>query len=777
MKKHSYIGDEEMKKEYRIEGLHCASCGAKIEEALSKLQGIEGLSLNFVAKKLEIIYENYSDDKFEEIKKVSDTIEKGVIITEIAETDIEKIKIDGIHCAGCSEKIIEEIRKNPKIRNLNFNFTTETLEIEKERTMTREALLRIVKEAVNLHEPNSEVYFKGEKTKEKKKVNLLAKHKLEIIGLGLFALSFFIEEGFISTLGLFVAYILVGGDVVKKSIENIKGGQLFDENFLMTIATFGAFAIGETKEAVGVMLFYKIGEFFQGLAVERSRNSIEDLMDIRPDYANLKTETELKVVDPKEVLIGDVVVVKAGEKIPLDGVIKKGTSTLDTSALTGESLPRDVGVGSKVLGGMINKTGLLEIEVTSDYNHSTVAKILDLVENAGAKKANMEKYITKFSKYYTPAVVVLALLLAVVPPMFMGDFSLWFYRALIFLVISCPCALVISIPLGFFGGIGGASREGVLVKGGNFLEALNNIDAIVFDKTGTLTKGNFRVAKVNSKEISEEELYYYTAHLESKSNHPIAKSILDSYNKKVDENLLEELKEVEGQGLSGVVNGKKVLAGNEKLMRANSIEFEKEKAIGTKLYVAIDDRFVGSFVIEDEIKGESKEVINFLNSSGIDTYMLTGDNELVASDVSEKLGIKNYIASLLPHEKVKNFEEIKKNHNVTAFVGDGINDAPVLRGADIGIAMGGLGSDAAIEAADVVLMTDNLEKLEVGINVARKTRKIVKQNIIFALGIKGFVMILGVFGLASMWGAVFSDVGVTLIAVLNSIRALKVDKI
>lgn len=558
-------------------------------------------------------------------------------------------------------------------------------------------------------------------------------------------------------------------------------GQVFDENFLMSVATIGAFAIGEFAEGVAVMLFYQIGEFFQGRAVNRSRKSIADLMDIRPDYANLKLENEVKKVSPQEVKINDYIVIKPGEKVPLDGVVVEGESMVDTSALTGESVPREVKKDNDVLGGFINKNGVLTVKVSKEFEESTVSKILELVENASSKKAPTENFITKFARYYTPIVVFAALGLAVIPPLVIqgATFAEWIYRALTFLVISCPCALVISIPLGFFGGIGGASKNGILIKGGNYLEALNSVDTVVFDKTGTLTKGVFKVTDINpSKDISKEELLEYAAFAESYSNHPIATSILNAYSKEIDKEKIENYEEIAGHGIKVNVKGKEVLAGNIKLMDLNKIQHKLVEDMGTVIYVALDGNFAGSILISDEVKIDSKNAIKGLKDIGIKkTAMLTGDNKKVGVKIANELGLDEVYAELLPDQKVEKLEMLDKQKSEKGklvFVGDGINDAPVLARADIGVAMGGLGSDAAIEAADVVLMTDEPMKLVNAIKIAKRTKKIVWQNIIFAFGVKAIVLLLGAGGHASMWEAVFADVGVALIAVLNAMRVLNV---
>lgn len=577
-----------------------------------------------------------------------------------------------------------------------------------------------------------------------------------------------------------ISYIIVGGDVVKRAVKNIFKGQVFDENFLMSIATIGAFFIGEYPEGVAVMLFYQVGELFQSYAVGKSRKSIASLMDIRPDYANVKKGDELVKVDPDEVQIGDIIVIKAGEKIPLDGKVIEGSSMIDTSALTGESVPREVEVGSDILSGCININGVITAEVTKEFGESTVSKILDLVENASSKKSNSEQFITKFARYYTPVVVIIAVFLAIIPPLVIdgATFSDWIYRALAFLVVSCPCALVISIPLSFFGGIGGASKKGVLVKGSNYLEALAETEIVVFDKTGTLTKGVFNVQEIHPEGVSKEELLELTANAESYSNHPISLSLKRAYSKEIDNGRISDVEEISGHGVIATVDGKKVMVGNIKLMKMMDIPYFKGELIGTIVHVAVNNKYIGYIVIADEVKEDSAQAIKELKAANIkQTVMLTGDNKSIGSKVAKELGLDKVYAELLPADKVEKLEELfsqKSKKGKLAFVGDGINDAPVLARADIGIAMGGLGSDAAIEAADVVIMTDEPSKIATTMKISKKTLKIAHQNIVFAIGIKIIVLILSAFGITTMWAAIFADVGVTIIAVLNAFRALNV---
>ena len=577
-----------------------------------------------------------------------------------------------------------------------------------------------------------------------------------------------------------ISYIIVGLEIVRKAIRNITRGKVFDENFLMTVATIGAFAVGEFPEAVTVMLFYQVGELFQSYAVDKSRKSISSLMDIRPDFANVERNGKLEKVDPDDVKIGEIIVIKPGEKVPLDGYVIEGKSSLDTKALTGESLPQEATEGEQVLSGCINLNGVIKVEVTKEYGESTVSKILDLVENASSKKSKSENFITKFAQYYTPIVVIIAVIIAILPPLIIKDatFSDWLYRALSFLVVSCPCALVISIPLSFFGGIGGASKMGILIKGSNYLEAIANTEIVVFDKTGTLTEGVFEVQKVKAIDISEEELLKVTAYSENYSNHPIALSVKKAFGKEIDEKQIVKTQELSGLGIVARIGEQDVLVGNEKLMNERQIKFTKCNDIGTILYVAIERKYAGCIVIADKIKEDSVKAIANLKKNNIkQTVMLTGDRKNVGESVAKKLGLDKVYAELLPDgkvEKVENLLKEKSEKGKLAFVGDGINDAPVLAISDIGIAMGGLGSDVAIEAADVVLMTEEPSKIVNAIHLSKKTMRIVRENIIFAIFIKVLVLILSAFGLSTMWEAVFADVGVSVIAIINALRVLRV---
>ena len=722
-----------------IEGIDCPNCAAKIERRLNTLERIKAATVDFLGKRVIVESENFSQDE----------------LAEFIQAEVNKIE-DGV------------------------TISTKKLHAHSHSHSHSHA---------HIHD-HSHSHAHGEEDTDKTKKKLL-------IGGILFVLGIFIPKTlFIPKLSVFLAsYFIIGGDVLLSAVKNILKGQVFDENFLMAVATVGAFAIREYPEGVAVMLFYQLGELFQGIAVNNSRKSIIALMDIRPDYANLKTDTGIKKVNPEKIKVADIIVVKPGEKVPLDGKIINGNSTFDTSALTGESLPREAKTGDNVLSGFINKTGLVEIEVAKVFSESTVSKILNLVENASSKKSKTENFITKFAKYYTPAVVITALIMAIFPPLLISGatFTDWIYRALIFLVISCPCALIISIPLGFFGGIGGASKHGILVKGANYLEALNDVESIVMDKTGTLTKGVFKVTEINVEnnvkindfennktDLTQSLLLKYAAHIEKFSNHPIAQSIVSEYENsigKTDENIVKDFEEISGFGIKANINNHQILAGNSKLMNSENIRFDKKENLGTVVYIAFDRQYIGNILISDEIKEDSPKAIRGMKENGIkEIVMLTGDNNAIGKNIAQKLGIDKVFAELLPNQKVEKLEEIyktKSEKGKVVFVGDGINDAPVLARADIGIAMGGVGSDAAIEAADVVIMNDEPSKIVTAMKIARKTKTIVWQNITLAFAIKLIVLILGLFGDATMWEAVFADVGVALLAVLNATRVLK----
>ena len=700
--------------------------------------------------------------------------------------------LKGLDCPNCSAKIEKEVGELDGVTSSTVNLMNQTLTVQAG-TSVAASLLDTVTTIVHSHEPDVEVSEKQlEATAPVKKDEKAAVYNDEdkkrtirlavgavVYAIGM-ALTVFAKLPTLAELAfLIVAYVILGWDVVWQAVKNITRGQVFDEHFLMSVSTIGAFAIGEYPEAVAVMLFYQVGEFFQSLAVKRSRKSISDLMDIRPDSATVKRNGVLQVVSPESVAVGEIIVVKPGEKIPLDGIVVDGESMLDTKALTGESVPRSIRKGDEALSGCINQSGLLTLKVTKSFGESTVSKITDLVENASARKTPTENFITTFARYYTPVVVGMAAVLAIIPPLVLGGgWSEWLRRGFVFLIVSCPCALVISIPLTFFGGIGAASKRGVLVKGSNYLEALNKVSVVVFDKTGTLTKGVFEVANIiPAAGYQKEQVLEYAAQAESYSNHPIAKSILATYGKPIDQKQFSDFEEISGHGISVMVQGKKVLAGNSKLMESEKIAYAACDAAGTKFYVAADGSYVGCILIADEVKPDSKCAIAELKKIGVEkTVMLTGDDERIGKSVADELGLDAYYAQLLPDQKVEKLEMLdkqKRQGSKLAFVGDGINDAPVLARADVGIAMGGLGSDAAIEAADVVLMTDEPSKLVEAIDVAKATKRIVMQNIVIALGIKSVFLVLGALGMAGMWEAVFGDVGVTIIAVLNAMRILK----
>ena len=785
-----------MKKELMLGGLTCAHCAETIGEVVKNINGVQRSHMNFVSKKLILEIDScYDEDEvIKEVIQLIDSIEPGldiqVVTSKQKKVNKEDIILGGLTCAHCAEVIGDRVQSIDGVKNSHLNFVNKKLTLEIDSGINKDEVINSVIELIDSIEPGLDIQVqnKSESAKEIKKVEKKKDNSKKdlfkiIAGVLVFIFAFYQEatgiESRYSLIVFIVSYILVGGDVLYKALRNIKTGRIFDENFLMTVATVGAISIGEPSEAVGVMLFYKIGEYLQELAVGKSRKSISDLMQIRPDVANLKVGNSLKVVDPEEVEIGDYIVVKPGEKVPLDGLVVEGNSMVDTSALTGESVLRTVNKGDELLSGFINKNALLTVQVTKDFSESTVSKILDMVENASSKKSKTENFISVFSRYYTPIVVTLAALLAILPPVFIKGalFSEWIHRGLIFLVVSCPCALVLSIPLSYFSGIGVASKHGILIKGSNYLEALRYVDTVVFDKTGTLTEGVFDVVKVRSVDVSEDELMKFASIAEANSNHPIAKSILKYYDKQIDLNKIEEYEEIAAHGIKAKYENSTVLAGNEKLMKTNNIKIERSTEIGTIVYVAVNNKFVGYIVIADKIKEDSKDAIKKIKEQGIKkTVMLTGDNKDVADSVAKRLKLDKVFSNLLPNEKVEKIEELylsRSEKEKIAFVGDGINDAPVLARVDVGIAMGGLGSDAAIEAADIVIMTDEPSKIAQGIKISKKTYKIVWQNIIFALAVKLIVLILGAAGMASMWEAVFADVGVALIAVLNAMRIMK----
>ncbi|QWI76130.1 cadmium-translocating P-type ATPase [Bacillus mycoides] len=778
-----------VKKKLMLEGLDCANCAMKIEKGVGNIEGVTSCSVNFATKTMLLeTPQNKENQVVTEAKRLVTKLEPHIKVQEEQKTKSVKevFVLEGLDCANCAMKIENKVKEMPTVSEATVDFVSKKLRVEVANKRELESTVQNIKNVVQKLEPDVKVVREEEKGHDhghdhgdgnlKKMIGRL------VVGGILTGIAALAGLPQMITIPLFVlAYLLIGGDIVWRAARNITRGQVFDENFLMAIATLGAFAIQQYPEAVAVMLFYQVGELFQSIAVNRSRKSITSLMDIRPDYANVKVGNETKQVSPEDVQVGEYIIVKPGEKVPLDGKVVEGTSMMDTSALTGESVPREVEVGNDVLSGFVNQNGVLIVEVTKEFGESTVSKILDLVQNASSKKAPTENFITKFARYYTPVVVITAAIMAFIPPLILegATFSDWIYRALVFLVISCPCALVVSIPLGFFGGIGGASKSGILVKGSNYLEALNDVKYIVFDKTGTLTKGVFKVTKMEPSEgITAEELLEYAAFAEVYSNHPIAQSIRNAYGKSIDENSIEDYSEISGLGTVVKVQGKEIFAGNAKLMKKENITFKQPNTVGTLVHVAVDGKYAGYIVISDEVKEDSKQAIQKLKELGIKkTVMLTGDAKSVGEAVGKELGLDEVHAELLPHQKVEEIEKIdaaKRGKEKIAFVGDGINDTPVLARADVGIAMGGLGSDAAIEAADIVIMTDEPSKIATAVKIAKRTRSIVWQNIIFALGVKGLVLLLGAFGIATMWEAVFSDVGVTLLAVLNAMRVLRV---
>ncbi len=779
-----------IKKELLLEGLDCANCAAKIEQKVNNLDSVNTATVNFMTKTLTIETELTAkvDEIIRDATDIIKKLEPDVTVKEkiIAQGEKKTLILNGLDCSNCAAKIEKEVGNIAGVKSAAVDFVSKKLIIEFSSKHEEKRIFEEASKIAKRIESGIKV-VEDDKSSEKEEEEGINKKEIIRLGIGalLFGVGVIFSFPFWAELSIFlISYILVGGEVVLKAAKNIVRGQVFDENFLMSVATIGAFAIQEFPEGVAVMLFYQVGELFQDIAVNRSRRSIKALMDIRPDYANLKIGDEEKTVSPEEVKIGDIIIVKPGERVPLDGKVLDGKSMMDTSALTGESVPREVEEGNDVLSGFINKNGLLTVEVTKEFGESTVAKILDLVQNASSKKAPTENFITKFARYYTPVVVFAALALAVIPPLVIpgATFSDWIYRALVFLVISCPCALVISIPLGFFGGIGGASKNGILVKGSNYLEALNSVDTVVFDKTGTLTKGVFKVTKVMDYDATPDiTLLEAAAYAESYSNHPIALSILKEYGKEVNKNEIENYEEISGHGIKVKARDHVILAGNAKLMKKEDIDYDEVNTTGTVVHVAIDGKYAGLIIISDEVKEDAPKAMKALKAIGIKKLvMLTGDSKSVGTAVGQYLGLDEVHSELLPHQKVEKLEELDKKKapkGKLVFVGDGINDAPVLARADIGVAMGGLGSDAAIEAADVVLMTDEPTKLVSAIKIAKRTRIIVWQNIFFALAVKGVVLLLGAGGIATMWEAVFADVGVAVLAILNAMRVMKVEKL
>lgn len=815
-----------MLKKYVIKNLDCASCAQKIENMIQKRDDVQECSLSFANELLMI--ESVHEIDIDELQSAIQKLEPEVIIEEkgqhqshvhhhthhedacgcghdhshhehhhgedcdhdhdhcdcdhqhdhdhrsLDKQGVLAYHIAGLDCASCAMKVESAIQKMEQVDDAVLNFSTETLQVVPHSQVNKDELLIALQQVIDHVEDGVVLSYKDEKRIIEKPQLFVWKDNLAlIIGVVAYIISLLLKSQSYAVFGFVIAYILIGYEVIFKAVKNILRGEIFDENFLMSIATIGAFLIGDYAEAVAVLLFYSIGEIFQSYAVNKTRSSISSLMDIKSEYANLKTNDGVIKVTPEEVKVGDVLVVKVGEKIPLDGVIVNGHSLLDTSSLTGESVPRDAYQNDEVLAGVVNLTEILEVKVTKPYVDSTVSKILELMENAASKKAPIEKFITRFARIYTPTVVGLAVLLAIVPMFIFEDaqFTEWLYRALTFLVVSCPCALVISIPLGLYAGLGKASKLGALIKGGNYLELLKDVDTVVFDKTGTLTKGSFDVVEVNGS----DDLLMYGAYGEFYSNHPIAKSIVAKYAQNIDESQIRDFKEVAGKGIDVMIRQKHVVLGNASFFEELGIAVKEPQTVGTIVYVAIDGQFAGSIVVADQIKETTVKGIQALKSVGIkNTVMLTGDHHRVAEDVAQKLGIDSVYSELLPQDKVGKVEELlNRKQGYVAFVGDGINDAPVLARADVGIAMGGVGSDAAIEAADVVLMQDNIETIKDAIVVSHKTNKILRQNVAFTLIIKIGVLLLTMFGLSNMWMGVFADVGVTLIAILNAMRVLR----
>jgi Cd2+/Zn2+-exporting ATPase len=766
---------------YSLVGLDCPNCAAKIERELRKVKGLENISVNFNSLSVEL-----PENMETQARAVITRVEPDIKLERGKEATV-RCSLDGLDCANCAAKIETELKKVKGLENTKVNFATKSVELPPEFFKQAGEVVARVEPEIKLRKiEGCRVSPLEEKAEEKNKFWLITSAGV------LFLIGLIFNEPLHRTLFswaeyavLITSYLLVGWPVIASAVKKLVRGQLFDESFLMTIATGGAIAIHQLPEAAGVMLFYAVGEYFQDRAINRSRRSITALLNIQPEYANLKENGGTRQVKPEEVEVGQFIIVKPGEKVPLDGEILEGTSFVDTSALTGESVPRKVEQGGKILAGMINGQGLLTVKVTKPFKDSSVSRILNLVESASERKAPTEQFITLFSNYYTPAVVGIAALIAIVPPLVIpgATFGQWFYRALVLLVISCPCALMVSIPLGYFGGIGGASKNGILIKGANFLDALAELDTVVFDKTGTLTKGVFQVTEIVPKNgFKKEEVIAAAAGAEIYSNHPIAQSIraaAENGGKKIAENEVIDYREIPAHGISATVKGKKILAGNDRLMHKENIAHDDCNVLGTSVYVAIDGVYAGYIIISDELKEDAKETITGLKRLGIrHTVMLTGDEKSVAERVSKELGLDSFYAELLPEDKVTKVEELEaglknRRKQKLAFVGDGVNDAPVITRADIGVAMGGLGSDAAIEAADVVLMEDAPSKLAKAVEIARRTGRIVRENIYLALGVKGFFILLGGLGVASIWEAVFADVGVTVLAVLNASRTLK----
>ncbi|MDM9383615.1 heavy metal translocating P-type ATPase [Chlorogloeopsis sp. ULAP01] len=777
----------------QVGGMDCASCALKIEAALGRLAGVVEVSVSAVTERLMVSYDPQQVTEAE-IKNQVVSLGYTVAVERSASNQTMDVMVGGMDCPSCVDKISTSLKKLSGVTEASVNFSTGKLRVSYDPQQVNEATLRdritalgytVISPTPKLTDDEDHDHNRGH-SHGTGEFNLRAELLPVLLVVALFAVGMIFEEPLHNTpyrLGEYAvfipAYLLSGWTVLKTAGRNVLRGQVFDENFLMTIATVGAIAIHQLPEAVAVMLFYRVGELFQEYSVRRSRRSIKALLEVRPDTANLKVNGSVKAVSPEAVRVGDIILVKPGEKIPLDGEVLEGYSQVDTSALTGESVPRTVKVGETVLAGMINKTGVLTVRVTKLFGESSIAKILDLVENATNRKAATEKFITRFARYYTPIVVIMSLTVALLPPLFIvgATHEEWVYRALILLVISCPCGLVISIPLGYFGGVGGAAKRGILVKGSAFLDALTAVKTVVFDKTGTLTKGVFKVTQIVTQNgFSESELLSLAAKAEAHSSHPVAQSIREAYGQPVDDADVTDYEEIAGHGIRAKVNNQTVLAGNDRLLHRENIDHDTCNVEGTVVHLAVDQRYAGYILIADEIKEDAAQAIRDLKHVGVEqTVMLTGDNKVVAQGVANQLGLDSYVAELLPEGKVEAIEQLlrKSGKGKVVFVGDGINDAPVIARVDIGMAMGGLGSDAAIETADVVIMTDAPSKVAQAIQVARKTRKIVVQNIVLAMAVKGLFIILGIFGVATLWEAVFADVGVALLAILNATRVLK----
>lgn len=838
-----------IKLSYTLEGLDCGNCAAKLERALQKMEGLFGVTVNFMAMKLSFECDFEKQEEIEaKVRQVAMRIEPDIVLTLVKDKSEKKkkvseskecncghdhyehhheenescecghdhhehhhevdkgcdcgqdhpqekqadyqgtkqqytLKLTGLDCANCAAKIENELQKNDKLDYVSVDFMTQTMKLASHFTLEEifPSVVAIVKKTESDVHVEIQLVNKKELPQEKES-RFSDPKKLVQIGISILFLiaGFMLMQSIptLSTICFVISYLVVGLEILYRAIRNIFKGQVFDENFLMAIATVGAIAIGDLAEGVTVILFYQVGEYFQNAAVRRSRKSISSLMDIRPDYANVLRNGNVIRIAPEEVMLDEIIVIRPGEKVPLDGIVIKGESALDTSALTGESLPRDISVGQDVISGCINRTGLIEVKVTKEFTESTVSKILDLVENASSKKSPSENFITKFARYYTPIVVLIAAVLGLILPFIIpgAQFADYFHRALTFLVISCPCALVISIPLTFFAGIGGLSKQGILVKGSNYLEVLSKVDTVVFDKTGTLSQGIFGIDEIVSEQ--PEEMLQWAAYTEANSSHPISQCIVKAYGKEIVSSRLSDVQEIAGHGVVALVDGHRVVAGNKKMMEANQIESPKVEEAGTIVYVALDGQYLGYLLIRDQLKVDSQDAIAKLKQNGVrQCVMMTGDNDAVAKQAASVLKIDQVYSELLPDQKVERMEQLlktKQKDGKLAFVGDGINDAPVLSLADIGIAMGSLGSDAAIEAADVVIMNDQPSKIVTAIKGARKTKKIVLQNIVLALLIKFGVLLLGAFGYATMWEAVFADVGVSVLAILNAIRALNI---